>query len=58
MRTRSLCLGLLAAATVTDMASAQGTRLLRHPTVSRDYIAFEYGADLWVVPGPEDWPAG
>lgn len=29
--------------------SAQGTRLLRHPTVSRDSIAFEYGGDLWVV---------
>lgn len=28
---------------------AQGTRLLRHPTVSRDSIAFEYGGDLWVV---------
>ncbi len=31
-------------------ASAQGTRLLRHPTINRDAIAFEYGADLWVVP--------
>jgi tricorn protease len=29
--------------------SAQGTRLLRHPTVSRELIAFEYGGDLWVV---------
>src|SRR6201991_1453414 len=29
--------------------SGQGTRLLRHPTVSRDSIAFEYGGDLWVV---------
>ena len=27
----------------------QGTRLLRHPTVSRDQIAFEYAGDLWVV---------
>ncbi|HEV2833784.1 MAG TPA: PDZ domain-containing protein, partial [Pyrinomonadaceae bacterium] len=27
----------------------QGTRLLRHPTVSRELIAFEYGGDLWVV---------
>jgi tricorn protease len=28
---------------------AQGTRLLRHPTVSRDSVAFEYASDLWVV---------
>jgi len=28
---------------------AQGTRLLRHPTVSRDSIAFEYAGDLWIV---------
>jgi len=31
-------------------ASAQGTRFLRRPTVSREMIAFEYGGDLWVVP--------
>ena len=32
-------------------ANANGTeaRLLRHPTVSRDSIAFEYAGDLWVV---------
>src|SRR5687767_9495214 len=29
--------------------SAQGTRLLRSPTVSRDQIAFAYASDLWVV---------
>lgn len=29
---------------------AQGTRLLRHPTVSRDSVAFEYAGDLWIVP--------
>ena len=28
---------------------AQGTRLLRHPTVSRESIAFEYAGDLWIV---------
>ena len=28
---------------------AQGTRLLRHPTISRDSIAFEYAGDLWIV---------
>src|SRR5689334_6146562 len=30
-------------------SQAQGTRLLRHPTVSRDSVAFEYAGDLWVV---------
>jgi tricorn protease len=30
-------------------ALGQGTRLLRHPTVSRDQIAFEYAGDLWLV---------
>src|ERR1044072_5247433 len=34
---------------VSISAHAQGTRLLRHPTVSRDSVAFEYGGDLWVV---------
>src|SRR4030095_14056218 len=28
---------------------AQGTRLLRHPTISRDSVAFEYAGDLWIV---------
>jgi len=28
---------------------SQGTRLLRHPTVSRDSVAFEYAGDLWIV---------
>src|SRR5918999_1858286 len=30
-------------------ALGQGTRLLRHPTVSRDQVAFEYAGDLWLV---------
>jgi tricorn protease len=30
-------------------AFAQGTRLLRRPTVSRDMVAFAYGGDLWTV---------
>ena len=29
---------------------AQGTRLLRHPTVSRELVAFQYAGDLWSVP--------
>lgn len=28
---------------------AQGTRMLRHPSVSRDLISFEYAGDLWTV---------
>src|ERR1051325_11913933 len=31
-------------------AWGQGTRLLRHPAVSRDLVAFEYAGDLWSVP--------
>jgi tricorn protease len=50
MTIRSFYLGGVAAVILTSMASAQDTRLLRHPTVSRELIAFEYGADLWVVP--------
>ena len=41
----ALALGLC----IVAGADAQGTRLLRHPAVSRDAIAFEYGGDLWVV---------
>src|SRR4029079_18287966 len=40
----------MAAVILTGAASAQDTRLLRHPTVSQELIAFEYGADLWVAP--------
>ena len=47
---RSFALGLVAAATLAGPTSAQETRLLRHPAVSRELIAFAYGADLWVVP--------
>src|SRR5437588_12846673 len=31
------------------LSTAAETRLLRHPTVSRDAVAFEYAGDLWVV---------
>ena len=41
--------GILLCLIVSFVASAQGTRLLRHPTVSRDSVAFEYAGDLWVV---------
>jgi tricorn protease len=46
---RSVVSGLVACSAAVSLASAQGTRLLRHPTVSRELIAFEYGGDLWVV---------
>jgi|SRR5579883_70572 len=32
-----------------DCIYAQGTRLLRHPAISKDSIAFEYAGDLWIV---------
>src|SRR4029453_1072647 len=41
--TSALCLFL------STIANAQGTRLLRHPTVSRDLVAFEYAGDVWTV---------
>src|SRR5512140_2749263 len=47
---RRLLAGALLLLASSHDALAQGTRLLRHPTVSRDAIAFEYGGDLWVVP--------
>jgi tricorn protease len=39
----------LALAGLAGTGTAQGTRLLRHPSVSKDLIAFEYAGDLWVV---------
>jgi tricorn protease len=49
MTYRQLLVGALALLAGSQGALAQGTRLLRHPAVSRDAIAFEYGGDLWVV---------
>lgn len=48
VRTQVL-LTLLLCLSGSAVAAAQGTRLLRHPTVSRDSVAFEYAGDLWVV---------
>ncbi|MFI5179509.1 MAG: protease, partial [Vicinamibacterales bacterium] len=42
---RCALLGSLAALSL----GAQGTRLLRHPAVSKDAIAFAHGGDLWVT---------
>ncbi|MGA9773309.1 MAG: PDZ domain-containing protein [Blastocatellia bacterium] len=49
MKLRQLIIGLVLLLFVSAAASAQGTRLLRQPTVSRDLVAFEYGGDLWAV---------
>ena len=45
MLRRSLVLPILLAAA----AHAQGTRLLRHPTINGNTIAFAYAGDLWVT---------
>src|SRR2546421_8796940 len=49
MNPRHMIFGLLLCLAISATALAQGTRLLRHPTVSRDSVAFEYAGDLWVV---------
>src|ERR1700722_10493846 len=46
MKLRSLAILSLIA---SPFLPAQGTRLLRHPTVSREAVAFEYAGDLWIV---------
>src|SRR5581483_8035644 len=50
MPVRSFVCALLMLTLSVTSAIAQGTRLLRHPSVSHDLVAFEYGGDLWVVP--------
>src|SRR4030095_13845271 len=50
MKILQLIFALLLCLSIFGAATAQGTRLLRHPTVSRDSVAFEYAGDLWVVP--------
>src|SRR5215203_4073923 len=50
MRSFVRTLSLAAFATVSASAlSAQGTRLLRDPSLGPTQIAFTYGGDLWVV---------
>ena len=49
MNYQRLVFTLAVLACLTVPVFAQGTRLLRHPTVSRELIAFEYGGDLWTV---------
>ena len=49
MTIRHLVFALLLGLSVPAVVTAQGTRLLCHPTVSRDLAAFEYAGDLWTV---------
>jgi len=49
MKARSILFGLLLAIVTPITVMAQGTRLLRHPTVSRESVAFAYAGDLWLV---------
>ena len=46
---RTMVLGSLATLLATTTVLGQGTRMLRHPTVSRDLVAFAYAGDIWVV---------
>ncbi|GAB3958536.1 S41 family peptidase [Spirosoma harenae] len=43
----TLCLSLLLLQ-LNKSAQAQGTRLVRQPSISASQIAFEYGGDIWV----------
>jgi len=49
MSSRPLLLLLFLSFSLSPL-SAQGSRLLRDPTLSQDHVAFTYGADLWVAP--------
>ena len=49
MKLRYTFLALIFALVISTDASANGTRLLRQPSVSRDLVAFEYASDIWVV---------
>jgi tricorn protease len=40
---------LLATLVLAASAQAQGTRLLRHPTISGNTVVFAYASDLWVT---------
>ena len=49
MNIRHVLSGLFLCFAISSICLGQGTRLLRHPTVSRDSVAFEFAGDLWVV---------
>src|SRR6266571_1814987 len=50
MKLKSIVFAVLLSFAISERASAEEARLLRHPAVSRDSVAFEYAGDLWVVP--------
>ncbi|HUF04412.1 MAG TPA: PDZ domain-containing protein [Aridibacter sp.] len=50
MNIRLLSLLAIFIITLSGSLFAQGTRLLRHPTASRDLVAFDYAGDIWTVP--------
>lgn len=45
---RNTLLSLMACMLLSSFSIAQGTRLLRQPSLSSDHIAFVYGADIWL----------
>ena len=45
-----ILIGAVTVAAAPAPTAAQGTRLLRQPTVSATQIAFTYGGDLWIAP--------
>ncbi len=49
MNTRYVISGLLICFAIATTVFAQETRMLRHPSVSRDLVAFAYAGDLWVA---------
>lgn len=49
MTVRNLIVALLTSVAFSSIAMGQGTRMLRHPAVSRDLVAFAYAGDIWTV---------
>ena len=49
MTSRNIVFSLVLCIACSVMVAAQGTRMLRHPTVSRDLVAFAYAGDIWTV---------
>ena len=49
MKLRYTFFSFIVVLVISTAASANGTRLLRQPSVSRDLVAFEYASDIWVV---------
>lgn len=47
LHSRLLLFSLLLVFSSPSLLQAQGTRLLRQPTISSEYVAFIYGGDVW-----------